>query len=153
MPGNITPMPIPGRNLSRIAILLFFTIAPTLASAQAYQPKFKGDPARSDSEAAALGYIRTVVRSQNLYKKKYGHYATALTQLVHSGSFTRRMASTDRGDYSVHFKSTKDGYDLALTPKQLDSQHRAFYSSDDGVIHADEQSSTATKDSPVLKAG
>ena len=42
-----------------------------MASAQAvYQPKFKGDPARSDSEAAALGYMRTFLRAQKIYKKK-----------------------------------------------------------------------------------
>ena len=31
-----------------------------------YQPKFKGDPAKSDSEAAALGYMRTVLRAQKI---------------------------------------------------------------------------------------
>jgi hypothetical protein len=29
----------------------------------AYQPKFPGDPARSESEAKALGYMRTVLRA------------------------------------------------------------------------------------------
>ena len=56
-----------------------------------YQPKFKGDPARSDSEAAALGYLRTFLRAQKIYKKKNGHYATTLLDLAKTGSFTRRM--------------------------------------------------------------
>jgi len=86
-------------------------VAATLAAAQtAYEPKFPGDPAKSNSEASALGYMRTVVRAQREYKKKYDHYATSLEALVHSGSFTRRMTNTDRGDYTVSFKSHKDGY-------------------------------------------
>src|SRR3954453_20209753 len=99
------------------AILLLSCMA---ASAQTpYQPKFAGDPAKSDSEASALGYMRTVLRAQKEYKKKYNHYATSLAALVHSGSFTKRMANPDRGDYSVGFRSKKDGFQLALTPKQL----------------------------------
>ena len=43
------------------AIVLLISLA---AAAQTpYQPKFKGDPAKSDSEAAALGYMRTVLRA------------------------------------------------------------------------------------------
>src|SRR5437899_7476841 len=80
-----------------------------MASAQAvYQPKFKGDPARSDSEAAALGYMRTFLRAQRIYKKKNGHYATSLLELAKTGSFTRRMVSTERGDYTVKFRAHKD---------------------------------------------
>ena len=42
-----------GRTTHWVALL---TLALSLAAAQtAYQPKFPGDPARSDSEAAALG--------------------------------------------------------------------------------------------------
>ena len=33
-----------------------------------YQPKFPGDPARSDSEAAALAYMRVVIRAQHRFK-------------------------------------------------------------------------------------
>ena len=51
-------------------------IACLIASAQTpYQPKFKGDPAKSDSEAAALGYMRTVLRAQKHYKKKNDKFA------------------------------------------------------------------------------
>ena len=124
-----------------------------IASAQtAYQPKFPGDPARSDSEAVALGYMRTVLRAQNLYKKKNGHYATSLPELVHTGTFTRRMTSTDRGDYKVGFHSKKKGeeFELALTPKQVDPQHRSFYAKEDGTIHAEEDKA-ANENSPPVK--
>ncbi len=122
-----------------------------MATAQtAYQPKFPGDPARSESEAGALGYMRTVLRAQRLYNKKYGHYATSLAQLVHTGSFTRRMVNTDRGDYVVSFRSRKDGFQLALTPKQMDATHRSFYADEDGLIHADEEKA-ANENSTTVK--
>ncbi|HKD01026.1 MAG TPA: hypothetical protein VKB77_01290 [Terriglobales bacterium] len=122
-----------------------------LTSAQtAYTPKFPGDPARSDSEAAALGYMRTVLRAQKEYKTKHGDYAKTLAELVHSGSFTKRMTNTDRGDYTASFRSHKDGYELALTPKQLDPEHRSFYAKEDGVIHADEEKA-ASESSPRVK--
>jgi len=122
-----------------------------LTSAQtAYTPKFPGDPARSDSEAAALGYMRTVIRAQKEYKTKHGEYAKTLADLVHSGSFTKRMTNTDRGDYTASFRSHKDGYELALTPKQLDAEHRLFYAKEDGAIHADEEKA-ASESSPKVK--
>ena len=115
-----------------------------------YQPKFKGDPARSDSEAAALGYMRTVLRAQKLYNKKNDKFAASLADLVHTGSFTKRMVNPERGDYSVGFKPNKDGFDLTLTPKQLDAEHRSFYADEDGIIHADDQG-PANEKSPVVK--
>ena len=115
-----------------------------------YQPKFPGDPARSDSEANALGYMRTVIRAQHVYNKKNQKYASSLAELVHTGSFTRRMANPDRGDYTVSFHPRKDGYELALTPKQLDAEHRSFYATEDGVIHADDQK-PASESSPTVK--
>jgi hypothetical protein len=115
-----------------------------------YQPKFKGDPARSDSEAAALGYMRTVLRAQKLYKKKNDKFAASLADLVHTGSFTKRMVNPERGDYSVGFKPNKDGFDLTLTPKQLDAEHRSFYAAEDGIIHGDDQG-PANEKSPVVK--
>jgi hypothetical protein len=132
------------------AILLLSCMA---ASAQTpYQPKFKGDPAKSDSEAAALGYMRTVLRAQKVYFKKNNKYAASLSDLVHTGSFTKRMVNPDRGDYSVGFKANKnkDGFDLTLTPKQLDAEHRSFYSDEDRQIHADDQA-PATDKSPIVK--
>jgi|HubBroStandDraft_6_1064221.scaffolds.fasta_scaffold321403_2 hypothetical protein len=144
-------------------ILLAGTLvmAPLAVSAQTespqpaatYQPKFKGDPARSDSEAIALGYMRVVIRAQKEYHKKYDKYAATLADLVGGArSFTKRMTQTDRGDYTVSFHShkEKDSYELALTPKQLDAQHRSFYTDDDGSIRVEEDKA-ANENSPVLK--
>jgi type II secretory pathway pseudopilin PulG len=126
-----------------------------MATAQtAYQPKFKGDPARSDSEAAALGYLRTFLRAQKVYKKKNGHYATTLMDLSKTGSFTRRMASsTDRGDYTVKFRphKDKDAFEITMVPKQADSTHRSFFSDDQGKIRVDE-TKEADASSQALKA-
>jgi len=117
----------------------------------AYQPKFAGDPARSDSEAGALGYMRVVTRAQKDYYKKHNKYADSLQALVNTGSFTRRMAATtDRGDYHVGFRGKKDGYVLIMTPKNMDATHRSFYADEDGVIHADEEK-PASPDSPKVK--
>jgi hypothetical protein len=114
-----------------------------------YVPKFKGDPARSESEANALGYVRTVVRAEREYNKKNAKYASSLAQLIHTGNFTRRMTQTERGDYTVIFGARKEGYELTLVPKQQDTAHRSFYANEDGVIRADEEK-TASADSPKL---
>lgn len=131
---------------------LFAPVSALAAQAPAgtYQPKFAGDPARSDSEAAALAYMRVVIRAQRQFNKQYGHFATSLTELVHSGSFTKRMVNPDRGDYVVSFEGKKDSYVLTMTPKQLDAQHRSFYAEDDGKIHANEEKPADAK-SPVVK--
>src|SRR5580700_2680979 len=118
--------------------------------APTYQPKFAGDPARSDSEAAALAYMRVVIRAQRQFNKQYDHFATSLAELVHSGSFTKRMVNPNRGDYTVGFEGKKDSYILTLTPNHLDPQHRSFYAEDDGKIHADEEKPADDK-SPVVK--
>ena len=124
--------------------------AAALPAQTAYQPKFPGDPARSDSEAEALGYMRTVLRAQRQYKKKNDHYATSLAGLVHTGSFTKRMVDPNRGDYSVSFRSRKNGFELALTPKLLDAEHRSFFAEEDGVIRGNEQK-PADEKSPVIR--
>lgn len=127
---------------------------PLLALAQTpaptYQPKFAGDPARSDSEAAALAYMRVVLRAQRQFNKQYGHFATSLAELVHSGSFTKRMVNPNRGDYVAGFKGKKDSFLLTMTPNQIDAQHRSFYAEDDGKIHAEEDK-PADASSPVVK--
>jgi hypothetical protein len=115
-----------------------------------YQPKFRGDPARSDSEAAALAYMRVVIQAQHKFNKQYDHFATSLTELVHSGNFTTRMVNPDRGDYTASFEGQKDSFILTMTPKQLDAQHRSFYAEDDGKIHADDEK-PADANSPVVK--
>jgi hypothetical protein len=125
-------------------------VPPALPQGPTYTPKFRGDPARSDSEAAALAYMRVVIRAENQFNKQYGHYALTLAELVHSGSFTKRMVNPDRGDYTASYKGKKDSYVLAMTPKNLDAQHRSFYAEDDGKIHADE-AKPADGDSPVVK--
>jgi hypothetical protein len=120
------------------------------SSASTYTPKFPGDPARSDSEAAALGYMRVVLRAQHRFQKQYGHFATSLEELVHSGSFTKRMVDPNRGDYTAGFKGKKDSFILTMTPQQVDAQHRSFYAEDDGKIHAEEDK-PAGPESPIVK--
>lgn len=135
-------------------IAISLVLMGAMASAQAaYTPKFKGDPARSDSEADALGYMRTFLRAQRIYKKKNGHYADTLMQLTKTGSFTRRMASPDRGDYTVKFRDhkDKDEFEITMVPKQQDPTHRSFFSDQEGKIRVNEQGD-ATEDSPPLKA-
>ena len=131
---------------------------PATVPAPPYQPKFQGDPAHSDSEAQALGYMRVVLRAQREYKKRHQKFATSLEALAGTGSFTKRMAhSTDRGDYTASFrprhagaKTDDDGFILTMTPKQMDADHRSFYAEDDGIIHADDQK-PADQDSPKVK--
>lgn len=136
--------------LIAISLLLMGVMA---AAQAAYTPKFKGDPARSDSEAAALGYMRTFLRAQRIYKKKNNHYANTLMELTKTGSFTRRMAVTDRGDYTVKFRDhkDKDEFEITMVPKQQDATHRSFFSDEQGKIRVNEQGD-ATEDSPPLKA-
>jgi hypothetical protein len=123
---------------------------PQQNSAAAYTPKFKGDPARSDSEAAALAYVRVVMRAEKGFNKQYGHYALTLNELVHSGSFTKRMVNPQRGDYTVTYKGKKESYVLTMMPKMLDATHRSFYVDDDGKIRGDE-AKLAGPDSPIVK--
>jgi hypothetical protein len=94
--------------------------------------------------------MRVVLRAQHHFEKQYGHFATSLAELVHSGTFTKRMVNPDRGDYSAGFRGKKDSFILTLTPKHLDAEHRSFYAEDDGKIHADEEK-PADASSPVVK--
>lgn len=139
----------------RIFRLLALTAAASiLATAQAppmpYKPKFPGDPARSGPEASALGYMRTVLYAQREYRKKRGYYASSLYALVGSGSFTKRMTKTDRGDYTVSFGGGKGGFSLQLTPRQFDDAHRGFFTDASGIIRYEDEK-PATADSPILK--
>jgi hypothetical protein len=94
------------------AVVLALLLSALLSAQVAYRPKFPGDPARSDSEAAALGYARVLSGAQRAYKKKHGEYASSLQSLVGHGSFTKRMTSPDRGDYRVRFKGTGEAFSL-----------------------------------------
>jgi hypothetical protein len=123
---------------------------PATPSGPVYTPKYKSDPAHSDSEFAALAYMRVVMRAEVGFHKQYGHYATSLSQLVHSGTFTQRMVNPHRGDYTVGYKGKTDSFVLTLTPNALDPQHRSFYAEDDGKIHADE-TKAADAESTVIE--
>ncbi len=144
--------------LGCVALLATTLLAPTpalfaqapQAPASTYKPKFPGDPARSDSEAAALAYMRVVLRAQHHFENQYGHFATSLSELVHTGTFTKRMVDPNRGDYTVGFKGKKDSFILTMTPQHLDAEHRSFYAEDDGKIHGDEEK-PADADSPIVK--
>jgi hypothetical protein len=138
-------------RLSALLLLLAVTLFTSAVFAQtAYTPKFPGDPAHSDSEAGALAYMRVVLRAQHRFEKQYGHFATSLAELVHSGSFTKRMVDPRRGDYTASFKGKKDSFVLTMTPAHEDATHRSFYAEDDGKIHADDEKA-ADGDSPVVK--
>jgi hypothetical protein len=145
-------------NLCLVALLAAGTLlaqapssgAQTSSPAGTYQPKYKGDKAHSNAEASALGYMRTVLTAQKLHKKKHNAYATSLPALVGSGSFTKRMATPDRGDYKVNFKGKADKFSLEMVPKQFDAEHRAFFADETGTIRV-EDDKPATESSPVLK--
>ena len=135
------------RNFVPLIVLLAVTAT---GWSQEYQPKFKGDPAKSDSEAAALGFMRTVVSAEKDYQKKKKSYAPTLSDLVGQGSFTKRMAaSKKRGDYTVSYKQKGDGYHLTMTPDQIDATHRSFYVDESGKIKAEEDK-PATESSPSV---
>ena len=127
------------------------TAQPSGQPSGTYQPKFPGDPARSESEAQALGYMRVVLRAEHEYKKRHGKFAESLESLAGTGTFTKRMAhSTERGDYTASFRPNHDGFVLTMTPKHMDADHRSFYAEEDGVIHGDDQKA-ADLDSPKVK--
>jgi hypothetical protein len=132
-----------------VAVLALAWATQALLGQETYKPSFKGDPAHSRAEAAALGYMRTVVDAQRAYKKKHQKYAMSLKQLVHNGSFTPRMVKTDRGDYTVAFRGGSERYSVQLTPKTFDAEHRGFYVEENGVIKTDSDK-PATAGSPVL---
>jgi hypothetical protein len=117
-----------------------------------YTPKYPGDPAHSNAEAMAVGYMRTVAVAQKLYKKKHGTYANSLHELIGHGSFTRRMANADQGDYNVKFHSTGKDWSLVLLPKTFDADHRAFFINETGTIRA-ETDKPATANSEPVKGG
>ena len=133
-----------------VGFVAFLMLAQAALGQTAYKPRFKGDPARSNPEASALGYMRTVIDAQKVFKKRHTKYATSLPALINTGSFTRRMAKTDRGDYIVAFKATAVHYSIQLTPKVFDAEHRAFYVEENGVIKV-ESDKPATADSPALR--
>lgn len=136
------------------ALTLLFAFAVTAAAqiqSAPYTPRFPGDPAHSNAEAVALGYMRTVAVAEQLYKKKHGAFATSLHDLVGHGSFTRRMVAPEQGDYTVKFHSTGKNWDLSLVPKTFDSDHRAFYMNETGTIRAEADKPASALSEPVKK--
>lgn len=135
----------------RVLVLLLF---PAFACAQVvprpYTPRYEGDPARSMSEAVALGYIKTVQNAQSDHKKRRGRYAGSLAALVNYGSFTRRMSRPDRRDYTVTFRGGAGGYSVQMIPKVFESTRRSFYSDQGGTVRVAEDQ-PATAESPILK--
>jgi hypothetical protein len=60
------------------------------------------------------------------------------------------MVDPHRGDYTATFRSHKDGFELTMTPEQVDATHRSFYADEDGRIHGNDQGA-ADEHSPVVK--
>ena len=123
--------------------------SPAAPATSSYQPKFPGDPAHSDSEAAALAYLRTLSRAETEFYKKHKSYTTSLRELAGHGSFTRRMAVPNRGDYTVRFHSNGKAYSVEMVPQQIDAEHRAFFVDESEVIRGEEDK-VATAESPKL---
>lgn len=148
------------RQLRSFSVTILITVLATLATAQIgagpapgtpYTPKFPGDPAHSENEAAALGYMRVVVNAQKNYSHKHaGQYATSLRELVGHGSFTKRLLNPKRGDYTVKFKGTTKDYSLWMTPTTISPTERAFFVDDSGIIKAEEDKQ-AGAESPRAK--
>ena len=129
-------------------------IQPPPAAQTPYQPKYRGDPAKSQAEYLTLGYMRTVTRAEKVYFRRHNQYTPSLSALAGTASFTRRMArDTQRGDYTIHYrvkKDPKEGYQLTATPQQIGPDHRSFYADEDGKIRAEDDKLAGPK-SPVLK--
>ncbi len=127
------------------------TEAAPAAAQTTYQPKFRGDPAKSEAEYLTLGYMRTVTRAEKVYFKRHNEYPASLMTLAGTGSFTRRMArDTQRGDYTIHYRAKKDTYVLSAVPQQYGPDHRAFYADEDGKIRVEEDKPAGPK-SPLLR--
>jgi hypothetical protein len=135
--------------MARRAAAVLAAVLITLAAQAAPQSAPSG-PATSPAEARAVGYLRTVFGAQREYKKKHGAYAKSLASLVGNGSFTRRMATSDRGDYTVQFSGTGEGFSLGMVPKTFDAEHRAFFINETGTVRV-EADKPANPQSPPLK--
>src|SRR3954454_17884298 len=92
-----------GRRFT-VRFLTFLLLAQAALGQTAYKPHFKGDPAHSNGERSALGYMRTVSDPQKVRKKRHNKYATTLPALINTGSFTPGIAKTDRSDSTLASK-------------------------------------------------
>jgi hypothetical protein len=144
------------RILAALAIMLAWAVfaaaqaAPEQPSAPPYQPKSAKDKAHSESEYTTLAYMRTAAVAEKLYYRKHNQYAATLATLVGTGSFTRRMANPDRGDYTVNLRAKTDGFALCLVPRQFDAEHRSFFIDETGQFRVDD-AKRATESSPPLE--
>ena len=129
--------------------LVAFLLVVSLSWSQDYQPKYKGDPAKSDSEAAAIGFMRTIINAEKNYKARHNTYPPNLQTLAGTGSVTRRtVASNKRGDYTVGYRVEGEGFHLTMTPDHIDATHRSFFVDQSGKIKAEEDK-PATAESPA----
>jgi hypothetical protein len=101
-------------------------------------------------EVRAVAYLRTVFTAEREYFKKHHEYTKSLAELVGHGSFTKRMANPDRNDYQARYASKRDAFSIAMTPKNFDQEHRAFFVDQTGVMRVDE-GKAANEQSPALK--
>jgi hypothetical protein len=127
---------------------LFLSLCISASPQQAPQNGPAG--ANGPAEARALGYLHTIFGAEREYKKKHGAYAKSMALLVGNGSFTRRMNTTDRGDYTVHFASNGENFSVGMVPKTFDADHRAFFINDTGTVRF-ETDKPAGPQSEVLK--
>ncbi len=138
------------RAARRVAMVVALVgVAFAAAPARQAQETAAGEQ-RSSAEKGALGYMRTVINAERMYRKKHAKYAASLAGLVGSGSFTRRLVKTDRGEYSVHFSGKADGYTVGMVPKTFDAEHRAFWANENGIVHYETEKAAGAQ-SPVLK--
>lgn len=136
------------RRVAAVLSIVVIVVLAAQAASQSAQNLPEG--ANSQAEARALGYLHTVWGAQREYKKKHGSYSKTLAALVGNGSMTRRMATNDRGDYTVHFSSSGQSFSIGMEPKTFDAEHRAFYIGENGVVHV-ETDKPANAQSPQLK--
>ena len=126
------------------------TSAPAPNPAGTYQPKSAGDKAHSEAEFTAIAYLNTLARAQHVYFHRHQQYASSLAGLAGTGSFTKRMAIPNRGDYVVAYRAKTDTFSAMLTPKVFDAGHRSFYVDESGKIRV-EEAKAATQASPLLQ--
>lgn len=139
-------------KLAVLTLLCAFAVS-VFAQTQspAYTPKYPGDLAHSNDEAFAIAYMHTVAVAEKLYKKKHGVYAESLHALIGHGSFTRRLASTDQGSYTVKFHATPKEWHVGMVPKTFDADHRAFFMDDSGTIRASADKPADASSEPIKK--
>ena len=131
-------------------VTLLITLAMLAALAAAQQPVGPAG-ANSAPEARALGYLHTVYIAELNYKKKHNEFARSLASLVGQGSFTRRMASPDRGDYSARFSGNGTGFSLGMVPKTFDAEHRAFFVNETGTVRVETDKPATAQSAPLKK--